>query len=311
MDASGNNQPGLNISFNPMSSGSIAATNSSGYTAVNSEDTDPELTYLSSLVPQSYEGGLHVKSYQFHHNQPTSIAQNRIWNSRSNNTNSSGVNSSPSMINNMVSSPRTENQGIHLPSFMNNSIFDANSRQNNQGISAHTKQFKHVDYSSISTMKATPKESLPTSQQYGAYGQNMPGQIMASYGRKKQLSMNQSTPSYNSSVASVSSFDNRCTSSETKGNNQNSVEKTTKQSFNNSYENSERETIEMLKSELMFKSQLNESLKEKLRFLEEESAVSEDEARQGEQIRLPKNYIQLFRDLTRTLNERTQELKET
>ncbi|GEQ72535.1 hypothetical protein JCM33374_g6222 [Metschnikowia sp. JCM 33374] len=317
MDASGINQPGLNISFNPMSSGSIAATNSSGYTAVNSEDTDPELTYSSSLMPQSYEGGgSHVKSYQFHHNSPTTLPQNRIWNSRSNNTNSPGLNSSPSMINSMISSPRSDNQGIHLPSFMNNSIFDAASpRQNTQGGAVHTNQFGHADYSNISSMKITNKEPLGSPSQYNTYGQNIPSHIMASYQRKKQLSMNPSTSSYNSSMASASSFDNRSGSSDAKGNSQNSIEKAQKPSFVGTppFDNSESETIEMLKSELSFKNQVNDSLKEKLKSLnmEEEMPHSEDEARMGDSIRLPKNYMQLFRDLTRTLNERTQELKET
>lgn len=316
MDASGSNQPGLNISFNPMSSGSIAATNSSGYTAVNSEDTDPELTFLTSLIPQSYDGGQHVKSYQFHHNSPASISQNRIWNSRSNNTNSPGNNSSPSMMNSMMSSPRNDNQGIHLPSFMNNSIYDStSSRQNTPNTNVHANQFNHVDYSNISNMKLAPKEPLASPQHYVGYGQNVPSQIMASYQRKKQLSMNPSSSSYNSSMISVSSFENRSISSDAKANSQTPIEKVTKPSFTGTtpFENSENETIEMLKSELAFKNQVNESLKQKLRLLNEEEdlANSEEESRLGDQIRLPKNYMQLFRDLTRTLNERTQELKET
>ncbi|KAF7998980.1 hypothetical protein HF325_006512 [Metschnikowia pulcherrima] len=69
----------------------------------------------------------------------------------------------------------------------------------------------------------------------------------------------------------------------------------------------------MLKSELLFKDQVNDSLKNKLKYLsiEEEPSFPEDESRLGEQMILPKNYMQLFKDLVRTLNERTQELKDT
>ncbi|KAM9897992.1 hypothetical protein OXX79_006563 [Metschnikowia pulcherrima] len=295
-------------------SGSIAATNSSGYTAVNSEDTDPELTYQSSLIPQSYESGSHVKPYQYH-NSPNATTQNRIWNTRSNSTNSSGLTSSPSMMNGMISSPRGDNQGIHLPSFMNNSIFDSsNSRQSTPGGGSHN-QFSNVDYSHINAMKPPIKETSANSQSYMNYSQIVPGQMMASYQRKKQVSINPATPSYSSSMISVSSFDNRSLSSDAKGNSENYVDKVPKPSFTGtpSFDSSDSETIEMLKSELLFKNQVNDSLKNKLKYLsiEEEPSFPEDESRLGEQMILPKNYMQLFKDLVRTLNERTQELKDT
>lgn len=70
--------------------------------------------------------------------------------------------------------------------------------------------------------------------------------------------------------------------------------------------------VEMLRMELSFKNLVNKNLNEKLKSLTINDDAAPTSTSPGDsRITMPTNYYQLFRDLTRTLNERTQELEDT
>lgn len=273
MDPSSGKQQQTQLAYNPVSSGSMAATVSSGFATVNSENTDPESAHQSDVYDR--------KSYLVHdHSQ-----QHQFWNSRAV---TSGVPLSTSAIHIKTStSPRLDSQGIQLPSFMANSLYDAtpkSSKPNYSGL------LPPMEFSYKRTA-----EPLSGPLQYANYEQSS-SLILASYQAKNAAASSASIQAYDQNHMP---YDRQASSA-----------KPAVQSSKTS-DVLDTEAVKMLRLELSFKQQANEMLTQKLNILQEEQQQDSGQEQSENGMKLPKNYLQLFRDLMRTLNERTKELEET
>lgn len=286
-----------NVGYNRLSSGSIAATVSSGYTGINTEDTDPELTYLPSMYSGSYEG-LEGKSYAQHLQGPGSM-----W---------------PSVM----GKSETTHQ-FQLPSFMNPPSFPQNGRSqmslpqsqfgSGMTISGGLRQDQNTTVRKIDRTKTSSILSPTPLAGYTFQDANI-----ALLSSKKQFSMNVNAPSYNpvgnNNSISETKEDEKENSQGTNIDSLVGTKLNEKTQFFHLSGKTDNETIEILRMELLRKHQINTALNDKFKILrmdEKSEEEIETENRNDNLVKMPKNYYQLFKDLTRTLNERTKELEET
>lgn len=284
---------GLSASYNNLSSGSIAGTTSSSHTGVNMEDNDHELTFLTTMVTPSYDNDMHRNSFQQQGNQ--------MW-------------GSPSKL--------VDNQGIQLPSFMSSPSYQAAPLKHALSslaiprllMSSQYSVFGSQDYSSLSlsNLKGHVDQLAGSPLQFGYSASN--NSIYATSQRKKLLPVNVNAPSYSPSISGLPTYGQAAPPNALGIMSKPGAQvKQTHASANALHleEPSDNDKVEMLKLELLFKNQVNKSLSEKLKLLKTEDA-SDSSASPGDgNVRMPNNYYQLFRDLTRTLIERTQELDDT
>lgn len=258
----------FNLAFNTMSSGSIAATTSSGFNGVNTDDTDPDLTFLSNLFPLNY-GGVNYQA----RNQNNNV-QLLLW--------------------------QPEGGTIRLPSL---------SGQNQKSdYDASVSALGKYPYFDQYPMLLAKLELYAPLNNY-TYDQLIPSdQALLSRKRQHLLNLN------------ALSFSNAMDNEKENPQNPAHVKLLTYNSEKPSTERSPLEPIkgggdqvEMLQMELNFKTLVNKALSEKLKALTvRDDAASAAVTSPGDsRIRMPNNYYQLFKDLTRTLNERTQELEDT
>lgn len=278
------------VGYNRLSSGSIAATVSSGYTGINTEDTDPELTYLSAMYSGHYDN-MEGKSY----------GQN--------------IQSSSSMWP-AVTANDNQHQ-FQLPSFMNPPAFQSrdNSQVMNSSMTLHSfgtgmtisgglrqqeqpPNTRHPMETSASNSIVSPK---PIS------GYSMVDSKIMPMSSKKQFSINVHAPSYNPTSSTLMNMEKRSMGA-MKDLSCMSPKQITPGALS---EASESETIESLRMEIMFKNQANTLLTEKIKSLKIDQKTTDSDNRHDNLVKMPNNYYQLFKDLTRTLNERTQELEDT
>lgn len=278
----------FNAGYNRLSSGSIAATVSSGYTGINTEDTDPELTYLSAMYSGHYDN-LEGKSYGQHsHNAST------MWPAINVNDNQ---------------------HQFQLPSFISSPAFQP--RNSPQLMSSAMPQGTFGTGMTISggmrpdptpnnrTMETAAPSSIISPKPLGGY--NMVDSKIIPMSSKKQFSLNVHAPSYNPTSSTLMSLEKRSNGTMQDMKNM-SLKQITPVDIAGASEN---ETIESLKMEILFKNQANKLLAEKFKTLKIDEKAKDSDTRQDGLVKMPNNYYQLFRDLTRTLNERTQELEET
>lgn len=246
------------LTFDTMSSGSIAAT-SSGYNGVNTDETDPDLTFLSNLFPVGY-------SNINYHTQESSALQSPLWQS-------------------------DRFQGNHA-----NGKLDIDAT-----IKGH--KYSGVSYLGQYPMQLTKAEPFVPLNNYTYAHAAATDQSVLS--RKRQYLTNFATPTYTPVVkdfkdAAQVTLANRLSFKPDKG-----VDKSP-------LDPPGGDQVEMLRMELNFKNLVNKTLTEKLKSLTVNDDGAPSSTSPGDRrITMPNNYYQLFRDLTRTLNERTQELEET
>ncbi|WPK25036.1 hypothetical protein PUMCH_002335 [Australozyma saopauloensis] len=85
------------------------------------------------------------------------------------------------------------------------------------------------------------------------------------------------------------------------------------QTSHTSMRSADEDSLEAMKIELLFKEQVNKTLNGKLSELKTsyDKLKSANDSSHNDQVQMPTNFHHLFKDLTRTLNERTLELDET
>lgn len=280
---------GLNAAYSEMGSGSIPASSSSMYTGVT-DDAEPKRTYPSSLMPATHE-------------QTIGYSRNQMWGS-------------------LLSQ---EDQGIQLPSFMSSLYLTSPLKHTLLTLDIPRLQpktlYSGLDFASLAApnLKASQAESVASSLQYSTYTGN-PNQIFAtSQQKKKMFSMNVNAPSYNPGAAPLSSYDSVLSPSDAmsfmgKTHVATPTHVKLPQSIQGELsldELSDNEKVEKLKLELMFKNQVNRSFSDKFKLLKVEDDNESAKSPGNHQMTMPSHYFQLFRDLTNTLNERTQELEDT
>lgn len=239
----------FNLAFNTISSGSIAATTSSGFNGVNTDHTDPDLTFLSNLFPY---GGVNYLARD----------QNNV----------------------LLLLWQTDGAPIRLPSL-------SGKTQKNDYDASIAALSKYGYYGQYPMLLVKLELYAPPLNNY-TYDLLGPSD-QASLTRRRQSLLN--------------------------GLNFNSIKESREPAFGKLNDRSplepvkgEGDQVEMLQMELNFKTLVNKTLSEKLKAFtindEAESSVTSPGERR---IRMPNNYYQLFKDLTRTLNQRTQELEDT
>lgn len=281
-------QQGSNVGFNPMSSGSIAATSSSGYTAEHSEDTDPDLTFQSSIPPVAYEFGSQLKQPRSHYPPPLSLT--RLWNSRA------PALASSSSLQSMLDLPTgLENQMIQLPSFMSNPMQTSNSVYA-ASPGGSSKPYTPVDYSTFTGLKRPEPLSGPL--QFANYASSN----SFSGGQRKKVPHYGDT--YQSpALGSLYGFDGR-------GSDKTSAEQLHEFPVSTALKQEQPDVVEMLKVELALKDQVNETLNEKLAAAESHRDQGHQDQDMSNRVNLPNNYHKLFKDLVCVLDEKTQELED-
>lgn len=248
-------------SYNPLSSGSIAASiSSSAFTnSTNTEETETD------LHPQPTFGNFESKAIQ-------AKKASQLWSSALN---------SRSQDQKSVSDYPHANDGIpyHL-------------QQTGRGKINIGDTLKRASYNSANPLmedsRYPPRNSSDPNNgnlMSFTFGSNilLPNNVV---GSKKPFPMNVNAPSYSpNSISKVEEVASKA-SGESPGTN-----------------------TDALIIELAFKNHVNKALNDKLRLVKEngEAAASPGDNR----MMMPNAYYQIFRDLTRTLNERTQELEET
>lgn len=279
----------FNVGYNRLSSGSIAATVSSGYTGINTEDTDPELTYLSAMYSGHYDN-LEGKSYSQHSQNPSPM-----W---------------PAIAAN-------DNQHqFQLPSFMNPPTFQ--SRENAQGMNSSIPLGNYGTGMTISggmrqepapnnrhMMEGNMSNSIISPKPLSGYA--MADSKLVPMSTKKQFSLNVHAPSYNPINSTLMNIGKQGMGvrKDVPGM---SPKQITPVDLTDASDN---ETMESLRMEILFKNQANTLLTEKIKSLKIDQKCTDSDSRHDSLVKMPNNYYQLFRDLTRTLSERTQELEET
>lgn len=244
------------MGFDTLSSGSIAATASSGYNGVNTDETDPDLTFLSNLFPVNYSSVAPSRD---------DTLQSLFWG---------------------LTQPTT----LRLPNMI--------------GRKSDYDPLRYLDASYFGQypMQLTKSELFAPLNNY-TYGHAAPAESIT---RKRQYLLNAAAPAYTPAKDIKEAVQAPLT-----------VAKPAYRPVSPSETSplaplppAGGDRVEMLQMELDFKALVNKTLSDKLKELAgpDNSAV----ASPGDtRIRMPSNYYQLFRDLTRTLNERTQELEET
>lgn len=291
-----------NITFNPRASGSLSVAASSGHTVTGTEESDIDMTVSSNLGAEYTQ----PSSY----NLPTQNQGNSksFWNLAV----MSGYPSHNTGLGNLLESPQLDSQEIQLPSFMFNSIYTSGNQESfkpsHYPLGAERVPLNSKDYNNISNRRVAGKDaSVSPLQPFISHYSN--NQIIANAAKKKtgySGNYNPRGPSY----------DGRTTSSETKTSSL-SDSNTYAKAYNSgphAIEANSSDSLEMLGIELAYKTQVNKAMYAKLLSLNADNGDSSQADLQTEtkdSMRLPPNYHQLFRDLTHTLNERTQELEET
>lgn len=227
-----------------------------------------------------------------------------------------------------------DNHNIQLPSFMHSPSYQAvpmktyasqsliprqilNQVSHQLNNSQVTNQNLSQDMSSQYPMQRNKSEPLIQSNRYSLPSTNE--QLSHALDRKKSFALNINAPSYTPITSNLNEGEEQalvpCTP----------ISRTSppiikpSQTF---YEGQARKTIksptaeqtatlEFLKMELSFKDQVNKSMSEKFKLLKIDPPANTTGSPGGTQISMPNSYYQLFKDLTRTLNERTQELEDT
>lgn len=280
----------FNVGYNRLSSGSIAATVSSGYTGINTEDTDPELTYLSAMYSGHYDN-LEGKSYGQNIQSSSSM-----WPAVTANDNQHHF-QLPSFMTPPAFQPRdsksqTVNSSMPLSSFGTGITISGGLRQEPVSNNRHSME------SSASGSIISPK---PISG-YAMVDSNLMPAVS-----KKQFSLNVHAPSYNPTTSTLTNIEKR-----NMGVMKDLASISPKQMTPGTRsEVSETETIESLRMEILYKNQANALLNEKINTLKLDQKTNVLDEKHENLVKMPNNYYQLFRDLTRTLNERTQELEDT
>lgn len=266
----------FNLGFETVSSGSIAATASSGYNGVKTDDTDPDLTFLSNLFPVNYTGA----NYQ---SRDSTLVLPVLW--------------LPDMA------------PIRLPGLMKpgapslQTKTDYSKTDYDHGVNDHHKFQRASSYNHFPTQLSGSEYP----QHFNNYTYRSANDQAAA--RKRQFLVNFNTPTY-SPIGKVK--DTNLTNVEST---QKPVSYTPDFSDEKSPLDAPHEAsnqIEILKMELNLKTLVNKTLNEKLKAFTVRDDLSTAAVSPGDgRIAMPSNYHQLFEDLTRTLNERTQELEET
>lgn len=256
------------LAFGTMSSGSIAAP-SSGYNGVNTDDTDPDLTFLTNLFPVGYSN-VNYQARESNH------LQSPLWQSDLGQVRLSSLAAQGSY-------------GQSKPDF-DSTIKGA--------------KYSNVPFLGQYPMQLTKSEPfVPLSNYTYGYTAATDQSVVS---RKWQYLTNINTPNFNPIVkefkdsAQVAPANNHLSFKPDRA-----IEKTPLEAVGG-------DQVEMLRMELNFKNLVNKTLNEKLKSLTINDDAAPTATSPGDsRIAMPSNYYQLFRDLTRTLNERTQELEET
>lgn len=247
-------------SYNPLSSGSIAASiSSSAFTnSTHTEETDTDLHQQSTF------GNFESKSIQ-------AKKASQLW--------SSALNS------------RNQDQKGVLDYPHGNDGMPYHLQQTGRGKVSIGETQKRSSYNAANIMEDPRYVPRNTSEPNSGsvmsftFGSNilLPNKLV---GGKKPFPMNVNAPSYSPDTVSKVEEVASKTSGDSTGTN-----------------------ADALMIELAFKNHVNKALNDKLRLVKEncEATASPGDTR----IMMPNAYYQIFRDLTRTLNERTQELEET
>ncbi|SGZ54825.1 CIC11C00000005739 [Sungouiella intermedia] len=257
------------LAFDTMSSGSIAAT-SSGYNGVNTDETDPDLTFLSNLFPVGYSNVNFLT-------RETNPLQQLFWKSDAN----------------LIRFPRLSGQSTQV---QGNSDFDNTIKGIKTSGGPYVGQYP---------VQLTRPELFVPMNNY-TYGHSAADLSVLS--RKRQYLTNFTAPNYNPVVKDFKDTTRVVQANHSDFNNENLLDKSP---LNPSSGGNDQ--VEMLRMELNFKSLINKTLSEKLNALTtNDGATPTSSTSPGDsRITMPNNYYQLFKDLTRTLNERTQELEDT
>lgn len=268
----------FNLAFDTASSGSIAATTSSGYNGVNTDDTDPDLTFLSNLFPVNYS------ALSCQTRDPT-LLLSLLW--------------------------QPEAAPIRLPSLMNQTShqFEGRSQYDNS-IMGQLRLQSFPNLGQYPTQHAKSELYVPLLNNYTYRNANANEQSLAS--RKRQYLLNVHAPTYN---ATPNSKDIKNIGH---GHPRTNLVSYTPDNFGVDKSPLEPasgrgDQVEMLQTELKFKSLVNKTLNEKLKALavRDDAPATAAASPEDNRITMPSNYYQLFKDLARTLHERTQELEET
>lgn len=282
-----------------MSSGSIAATVSSGYTGNSTEETEPEYTYQTT---GNYD------SRQQYSNQ-----QSLFWQGQSNKYDSVQTVQLPSF---MQPSPtrqaapmKSSYPPTQTPHLLNQAPFMSQPSNQQQQFNTQVDVGLGIQY----PIQRNNSEPLISAQSRFVVN---PEQNLV---KKKLFPINVNAPSYTPMTGNLEEMGEPAAAPKAAR----ISPVVSLKSPTNVYDNQRRmsqvlkspdapdDAVEILKLDLAFKDQVNKSLSEKLKLLKVDLPPTKDESPGNSLISMPKNYYQLFKDLTHTLNERTAELDET
>lgn len=285
------------MGFNPISSGSITATMSNGFTGASSEETDTDI--YSPLTPNGFDA----------------VKQRPAWTGKG-----------------KLDSKYNTAQKLLLPSFMHPATSASTSTTGSgNSIAASNYSIPRLNQLNQHAAVGTPAEY---SWGYGN-ARVIPDAVVGTHNRLSSISgddvgtrkpyrMTYGTPSYSSHFDPTDESDQvfmpllpstpytstpiSTSTSANQINNNNYLAKATA----DGKAAGEPSKVETLTLELAVQDEVNKSILKKLKALKlDKPETTSNKACNSSSIQMPSKYYQLFKDLTRTLNERNHELEET
>ncbi|KAM3124780.1 hypothetical protein CJJ07_000621 [Candidozyma auris] len=295
------------FSFNPLSSGSFATssggyaggTSSGGYTGSHTEETDPNF-YPSTIDDQGFGGKSRQTSINASTVSGSSIQASPAWtspqsvsdifdtahkiskgsfggNSGQQSTLMSPLIPNPKQFQNIYPVQRSLSiTGLHgSESFDNGTAFSSVPRQRADSFGIQHTRNKSLSVENVDSFKKKDSRMKYTSQ---SFTPNFDAREASESFLPTSVAMNPSSDKHESTNAESSSF----------------------------------EKVQALKAELAFQTELNKSVTERLKqFKLNKGQASTGSYKDASSITMPRKFHQLFKDLTKTLNERTADLEDT